>query len=165
MLYVFTFGNFFLGKVSLARYLLMSTEDDTTSFHMLAPQKGTYLLDIFAAQYPNYEMCQRKEATKYINVCRFRVNVNGVDKVNVPLPECAPGEWGPTKAVKLVGLIPTSHLYPVINAAPDTNVNLQEDKPLTLNMEFEMTKPMLDFLIRLHKNGDNPYDEVFEEKN
>ena len=125
---------------------MMSTENDTSSFHILAPQKGTYLLDIFAAQYPNYEMCQRQEATKYINVCRFRLNVNGVDKVNVPLPECAPGEWGPTKAVKLVGLIPTSHLYPVINAAPDTNVNLKEDKPLTLNMEFEMTKPMPDFL-------------------
>ena len=26
-------------------------------------------------------------------------------------------------------------------------------------MEFEMTKPLLDFLIRLHKNGDNPYEE------
>ena len=64
------------------------------------------------------------------------------------------------KAVKLVGLLPTSHLYPVINAAPDSNVNLHEAKPLTLNMEFEMTRPMLDFLIRLHKNGDKPYDEV-----
>ena len=52
------------------RYLMMSTENDTTTFHMLAPQKGTYLLDIFAADYPNYEMCQKKEATKYINVCR-----------------------------------------------------------------------------------------------
>ena len=59
---------------------------------MLAPQKGTYLLDIFSAKYPNYEMCQKKEATKYINVCRFRVNCTGVDKVNVPLPECAPGK-------------------------------------------------------------------------
>ena len=26
-------------------------------------------------------------------------------------------------------------------------------------MEFEMTRPMLDFLIRLHKNGDDPYDD------
>lgn len=49
----------------------------------------------------------------------------------------------------------------VINAAPDVRVDLQrEGKPLTLNMEFEMTRPMLDFLIRLHKNGENPYDMV-----
>lgn len=153
------------GKVPMARFLMMSTENDTTTFHFLAPQKGTYLLDIFAANYPNYEGCQKKEATKYINVCRFRINCAGVDKVNVPLPNCAPGEWGPTKAVKLIGLLPTSHFYPVINAAPDANVDLsKEKKPLTLNMEFEMTKPMLDFLIRLHKNGDNPYDDQAAEK-
>ena len=71
---------------------MMYTETESTTFHMLAPQKGTYLLDIFSAKYPNYEMCQKKEATKYINVCRFRVNCTGVDKVNVPLPECAPGK-------------------------------------------------------------------------
>ena len=53
-----------------------------------------------------------------------------------------------------------AYIFKVINAAPDSNVNLHEAKPLTLNMEFEMTRPMLDFLIRLHKNGDKPYDEV-----
>jgi hypothetical protein len=82
--------------------------------------------------------------------------------MNVPLPDCAPGEWGPTKAVKLLGLIPLSHLYPVINAAPDEHVKLKEAKPLTLNMEFEMTMPMLDFVIRCHKNGENPYDKVHD---
>ena len=40
-----------------------------------------------------------------------------------------------------------------------SNNILQEAKPLTLNMEFEMTRPMLDFVIRLHKNGENPYDK------
>ena len=40
-----------------------------------------------------------------------------------------------------------------------SNNFLQEAKPLTLNMEFEMTRPMLDFVIRLHKNGENPYDK------
>lgn len=27
----------------------------------------------------------------------------------VPLPDCASGEWGPTKATRLFGLIPISH--------------------------------------------------------
>ena len=53
----------------------------------------------------------------------------------------------------MLGLLPLSHPFAVINAAPDTNVRLKEEKPLTLNMEFEMTRPMLDFIIRLHKNG------------
>ncbi|XP_059079355.1 hillarin-like [Tigriopus californicus] len=148
-----------MGKVPLGRFLMMSTEDEMTVFQFHAPQKGTYLLDIFCAVSPTYEQCLTEEPIKYVNICRFKLNCHGVDKPNVALPDCAPGEWGPTKAVKLIGLIPLSHLYPVINAAPDTNVNLKEEKPLTLNMEFEMTKLMLDFVIRLHKNGDRPYDE------
>jgi hypothetical protein len=27
----------------------------------------------------------------------------------VPLPDCASGEWGPTKATRLFGLIPITH--------------------------------------------------------
>jgi hypothetical protein len=50
----------------------------------------------------------------------------------------------------------------VINAAPDEHIKLKEAKPLTLNMEFEMTRPMLDFVIRCHKNGENPYDKVHD---
>ena len=53
------------------------------------------------------------------------------------------------------------HYKQVINAAPDVRVDLQRvGKPLTLNMEFEMTRPMLDFLIRLHKNGEDPNNMV-----
>lgn len=71
----------FWSQVPLARYLMMFTDADTTTFHFLAPQKGTYLLDIFASTYPTYEMCQKQEATKYINVCRFKVNCADFDKV------------------------------------------------------------------------------------
>ena len=53
------------------------------------------------------------------------MQVFAILQLNVPLPDCAPGEWGPTKAVKLLGLVPLSHLYPVINAAPDENVVLK----------------------------------------
>jgi hypothetical protein len=68
-------------QVPLGRYLMMFTDGDTTTFHFLAPQKGTYLLDIFASTYPSYEMCQKQEATKYINVCRFKINCADIDKV------------------------------------------------------------------------------------
>ena len=156
----------------------MSSEQDTTSFQFHAPGKGTYLLDLFSAAYPSLEQCKKEDPIKYVNICRFKLNCHGIDKVfeifhntfevsntmkfqaNVPLPDCAPGEWGPSKGVKLVGLVPLSHMYPVINAAPARNVSLREEKPLTLNMEFEMTRPLLDFVIRLHKNGERPYDEV-----
>eukprot|EP00096_Caligus_rogercresseyi_P016448 TRINITY_DN9113_c0_g1_i1.p1 TRINITY_DN9113_c0_g1~~TRINITY_DN9113_c0_g1_i1.p1 ORF type:complete len:187 (+),score=48.48 TRINITY_DN9113_c0_g1_i1:83-562(+) len=103
-------------------------------------------------------MCLKQMPVKHINVSRYKINCYTIDEMNMPLPDCAPGEWGPTKAVKLIGLLPTSHLYPIINAAPEETVKLEETKPLTLNMEFEMTRPMLDFMIRLHKNGED-YEE------
>ena len=78
----------------------------------------------------------------------------GVEKVMVPLPDCVPGEWGPTKAEKLFGLRGTSHPMPIIYAAPPSNIDLREDgRPLTLNIEFEKTRPVLDFVTKLYKNG------------
>ena len=63
---------------------MMYTENDTTTFHLLAPQKGIYLLDIFAATYPSMDMCTKKEATKYINVCRFKIDCPDIDMVSIP---------------------------------------------------------------------------------
>ena len=62
---------------------MMYTENDTTTFHLLAPQKGIYLLDIFAANYPSMDMCTKKEATKYINVCRFKIDCPNIDMVSI----------------------------------------------------------------------------------
>ena len=73
----------FIFKVPLARFLMMYTENDTTTFHLLAPQKGIYLLDIFAANYPSMDMCTKKEATKYINVCRFKIDCPNIDMVSI----------------------------------------------------------------------------------
>ena len=72
----------------------------------------------------------------------------------VPLPDCVPGEWGPTKAEKLFGLRGVSHPMPIIYAAPPSYIDLRQDaRDLTLNIEFEKTRPVLDFLTRLYKNG------------
>jgi hypothetical protein len=60
---------------------MMYSEEDTTQFQFHAPQKGSYLLDVFTAVYPTLEQCQAEEAIKYINVCRFRINCHGIDKV------------------------------------------------------------------------------------
>ena len=72
----------------------------------------------------------------------------------VPLPDCVPGEWGPAKAWKLFGLKATSHPNPVIFTAPESAVDLRDEtKQLTLNIEFEKTRPVLDFMTKLYKNG------------
>ena len=61
---------------------MMSTENDTTSFVFHAPQKGTYLLDLFAAAYPTLEHCKKEEPIKYVNIARFKLNCHGVDRVS-----------------------------------------------------------------------------------
>lgn len=59
----------------------------------------------------------------------------------VPLPDCASGEWGPTKATRLFGLIPISHQEPLIFAGR------------ALEIQFRMSRPLTDFMATLHKNG------------
>ena len=43
---------------------------------------------------------------------------------------------------------------PIIYTAPPSYIDLREDGgPLTLNIEFEKTRPVLDFVTKLYKNG------------
>jgi len=46
---------------------------------------------------------------KFKSVCKFKIICEELQTVMVPLPDCASGEWGPTKATRLFGLIPISH--------------------------------------------------------
>jgi len=142
------------GKFPLARYVMMSTKDEETNFNIHVPAKGSYLIEIGAARYPTSQECLAQKPIYYINVCKFKIVCKSVEKVMVPLPDCVPGEWGPTKAEKLFGLRGVSHPMPIIYAAPPSYIDLRQDaRDLTLNIEFEKTRPVLDFLTRLYKNG------------
>ena len=142
------------GKFPLGRFVMMSTRGEETNFNVHVPQAGSFLLEIGAAPYPTAEQCLAKMPVYYINVCKFKIVSRKVDKSMVPLPDCVPGEWGPNKAEKLFGLMRPSHPMPIIYAAPPSNVDLrQDDRPLTLNIEFEKTRPVLDFVTKLYKNG------------
>lgn len=46
---------------------------------------------------------------KFKSVTKFRIVCEDLQTVMVPLPECAGGEWGPEKAVRLFGLDAISH--------------------------------------------------------
>lgn len=39
----------------------------------------------------------------------MKICCDELQTVMVPLPDCASGEWGPTKATRLFGLIPITH--------------------------------------------------------
>lgn len=97
-----------------------------------------------------------------INVLHyFQICCEELQTVMVPLPDCASGEWGPTKATRLFGLIPITHqvgfdwlLRRVIWF--ECLVCLQD--PLifagrSLDLQFRMSRPLTDFMATLHKNG------------
>jgi len=55
--------------------------------------------------------------------------------------EVASGEWGPAKATRLFGLIPLTHQDALIFASQ------------TIEIQFQMSRPLTDFMATLHKNG------------
>lgn len=66
------------------------------AFRVHAPRAGTLLLDIFANAVTPREYLTG-EPMKFKSVCKFRIACEDLQTVMVPLPDCASGEWGPTK--------------------------------------------------------------------
>lgn len=87
------------------------------------------------------------EPMKFKSVCKFKIVAEKLKTVMIPLPDCASGEYGPMKATRLFGIIPLTHESGLIG--------VQNEKRL-LEIQFRMTRPLLDFMASLHKNG---YDE------
>lgn len=126
--------------VSLKRFVMQSVLGNIVSFRVHAPNSGAFLLDIFANSVTPKEYLTG-EPMKFKSVCKFKIICEELQTVMVPLPDCASGEWGPTKATRLFGLIPISHQDPLVFAGRE------------LEIQFRMSKPLTDFMATLHKNG------------
>lgn len=85
-----------------------SVVGNIVSFRVHAPSSGSFLLDIFANAVTPREYLTG-EPMKFKSVCKFKIVCEDLQTVMVPLPDCASGEWGPTKATRLFGLIPVTH--------------------------------------------------------
>lgn len=80
---------------------------------------------------------------KFKSVCKFKIIAKNLKTVMIPLPDCASGEYGPLKATRLFGLIPITHESGLITVASNQ----------VLEIQFRMTRPLLDFMASLHKNN------------
>lgn len=90
----------------------------------------------------------------------FQICCEELQTVMVPLPDCASGEWGPTKATRLFGLIPITHQVKIFNyyTKMTSFMQLIFQEPLifagrVLETQFRMSRPLTDFMATLHKNG------------
>ncbi|XP_022192316.1 hillarin [Nilaparvata lugens] len=126
--------------VSLKRFVMQSVVSNIVAFRVHAPSSGAFLLDIFANAVTPKEYLTG-EPMKFKSVCKFKIACEELQTVMVPLPDCASGEWGPTKATRLFGLIPITHQDALIFAGRE------------LELQFRMSRPLTDFMATLHKNG------------
>lgn len=138
--------------VSLKRFVMQSVEcgdacaeSNIVSFRVHLPESGAYILDIFANSTTPSQYISG-EPMKFKSVCKFKIVAANLKTVMVPLPNCASGEFGPLKATRLFGLIPISHEAGLIcfNAAKAGG---------KLDIQFRMSRPLLDFMASLHKNN------------
>ncbi|KAL1512646.1 hypothetical protein ABEB36_002205 [Hypothenemus hampei] len=127
-------------NVSLKRFVMQSVVSNTVAFRVHAPCSGAFLLDIFANAVTPKEYLTG-EPMKFKSVCKFKICCEDLQTVMVPLPDCASGEWGPTKATRLFGLVPITNQDALIFAARE------------LEIQFRMSRQLTDFMATLHKNG------------
>ncbi|XP_069681616.1 hillarin [Periplaneta americana] len=126
--------------VSLKRFVMQSVVGNIVAFRVHAPCSGAFLLDIFANAVTPKEYLTG-EPMKFKSVCKFKIACEELQTVMVPLPDCASGEWGPTKATRLFGLVPITHQDALVFAGRE------------LELQFRMSRPLTDFMATLHKNG------------
>ncbi|KAK9880536.1 hypothetical protein WA026_011773 [Henosepilachna vigintioctopunctata] len=132
-------GDSFEG-VSLKRFVMQSVVGNIVAFRVHAPCSGAFLLDIFANAVTPKEYLTG-EPMKFKSVCKFKICCEDLQTVMVPLPDCASGEWGPTKATRLFGLVPITHQDALVFAGRE------------LELQFRMSRQLTDFMATLHKNG------------
>ncbi|XP_018566054.1 hillarin [Anoplophora glabripennis] len=126
--------------VSLKRFVMQSVVGNMVAFRVHAPCSGAFLLDIFANAVTPKEYLTG-EPMKFKSVCKFKICCEDLQTVMVPLPDCASGEWGPTKATRLFGLVPITHQDALVFAGRE------------LEIQFRMSRQLTDFMATLHKNG------------
>lgn len=106
---------------------------------------------------------------KFKSVCKFKIACDELQTVMVPLPDCASGEWGPTKATRLFGLIPITHQvrkilfwlkpvkkYKLFFFNKKRLIFFQDALVFAgreLEIQFRMSRSLTDFMATLHKNG------------
>lgn len=129
----------------LERFVFHSLVDGYALFSVHVPTPASYFLEIFANKIdesnkigddPNATMMPFRLKC----ACKFKVVCEELVGKMHPLPNCASGEWGPSKGVRHFGLKPLTHMTGVVNVDNETEIH------------FRMPRA-LHFLCKLRMNG------------
>lgn len=129
----------------LERFVFHSLVDGVALFSVHVPAPASYFLEIFANKIddsnkigddPNATMMPFRLKC----ACKFKIVCDELVGKMHPLPNCASGEWGPSKGQRHFNLKALTHEAGVVNVEDETEI------------QFKLPQP-LHFLCKLRMNG------------
>ena len=120
---------------ALERFVMHSLAEDRAVFRLQLPKSGSYILRV------SLEENDQETHNRLLRfVCVLKVVCQKVVGNVHPLPNCASGEWGPSKGERHFGLKAMTHITGVVSVDND------------LEMKFQLPRK-LHFLCKLRMNG------------
>ncbi|XP_076440831.1 hillarin-like [Babylonia areolata] len=153
---------------ALDRFVFQTMVDNTITFSVHVPTAASYFFEIFATKFDESSVVHEDNATmaplRLKCACQFKLVCRDIQGKMHPLPECAPGEWGPKKAIRHFGMLPVLSEGPAgdgekvgILMAKDTcKVRFRMPRPLVLVAKLRMNQveeKTLDPFVSLSEEG------------
>ena len=106
------------------------------------PTNGEYYLQIFASRMESTGpgAVSSMDGIKLKCVCKFKIICKDMEDKMYPLPNCAPGEWGPRKATRQFSMTPVSHTQGLISTENNLKVKFTLGMPLTFLAKIRMNE-------------------------
>lgn len=137
---------------NLERYVFETMVDNTITFSVHVPISGQYFMEVFANKIDNGGRVEDDNANiapfKLKCACKFKIVCESLSGTMHPLPNCAPGEWGPKKAQRHFGIVPV--------ILPASEFEMEKAGMLTVEDNFELkfqTPQPYQFVAKLRMNG------------
>ena len=127
----------------LERFVFHSLVEGMALFSVHVPTPAAYFLEIFANKIddtnkigddPNATMAPFRLKC----ACKFKVVCEELVGKMHPLPNCASGEWGPSKGVRHFALKPLTHLTGVVSVDSETEIRFRIPRPLHFLCKLRM---------------------------
>ena len=122
-------------KAKLERFVYHTLVDGYALFSIHVPTPASYFLEVFAIKIddsnrisddPNATMMPFRLKC----ACKFKIVCEELSGKMHPLPNCASGEWGPSKGTRHFGLVPESHRGGVTTVDNDVEIRFKLQRPL-----------------------------------
>jgi len=127
----------------LERFVFHSLVEGLALFSVHVPTPAAYFLEVFANKIddtnkigddPNATMAPFRLKC----ACKFKVVCEELVGKMHPLPNCASGEWGPSKGLRHFSLKPLTHMTGVVSLDTETEVKFYIPRPLHFLCKLRM---------------------------